>query len=111
MARNIFARSQRGLARRLPALLTVLFAAAILVGVTLGARDVSNTTREEQLAAAQRAVRRAAVQCYAIEGQYPSDLEYLQTQYGLILNRDKYVYHYNSIGSNLMPEISVFPAE
>ena len=63
MARNIFARSKRGLARRLPALLTVLFAAAILVGVTLGARDVSNTTREEQLAAAQRAVRRAAVQC------------------------------------------------
>ena len=51
---------------------------------------------------------RATVQCYAIEGRYPPDLAYLEENYGLILDREHYVYHYRLEGSNLMPEIQVF---
>ena len=59
----------------------------------------------------EQAVRRAAVQCYALEGSYPSDLTYLEQHYGLMLNHDRYVVHYQSLGSNLMPQIAVFSLE
>ena len=71
----------------------------------------STSTQSEQLIATEQAVRRAAVQCYALEGSYPSDLTYLEQHYGLMLNHDRYVVHYQSLGSNLMPQIAVFSLE
>lgn len=60
---------------------------------------------------AEDTVRKYAVQCYALEGTYPENLKYLTDNYTLTLNKEKYIYHYNYIGANIMPEISVFTIE
>ena len=52
-------------------------------------------------------VRKMAVHCYAIEGQYPQNTEYLEENYGLSYNHSRYTVHYELIGSNLMPDIFV----
>ncbi len=81
------------------------FAVFLLISATGSA---AGAEREGALDAARNAVMRSAVTCYALEGQYPEDLEYLEENYGLVLNREKYVYHYIPQGSNLTPEIAVF---
>lgn len=87
---------------------TLLFAVLVLGLCIWGFRNVAASAQREQVETALQAVRRAAVQCYALEGAYPADLAYLQTHYGLILE-DRLVYHYRALGANLMPEIQVFP--
>lgn len=57
--------------------------------------------------ALEEAIRKAAVQCYAIEGSYPPDIDYLAEHYGIVLNKDAYFYEYQTIGSNVMPDIAV----
>ncbi len=57
--------------------------------------------------ALEDAIRKAAVQCYAIEGSYPPNIDYLAEHYGIILNKDVYFYNYQVIGSNIMPNIVV----
>ena len=82
-------------------LLVPIVSVIIVVGfVIYGVGNVSRSASQERL--------RATVQCYAIEGRYPPDLDYLEENYGLILDREHYVYHYRLEGSNLMPEIQVF---
>ena len=54
------------------------------------------------------AINKAVVQCYAIEGYFPPDIEYLEENYGLIINHDKYIVSYNVFASNIMPNIDVF---
>ena len=83
----------------------------IVVLFFCGVQSVSRTAREEQLRSAQQAVRRAAVQCYAIEGRYPSSVAYLKENYGLVVDEEKYVIHYQNMGDNLLPEIAVFLIE
>lgn len=53
------------------------------------------------------AVRDAALSCYAIEGAYPPDLQYLRDYYGIRYDRSRYVVSYDAFASNLMPEIRV----
>ncbi|MGE4214711.1 MAG: hypothetical protein AB7E42_08050 [Anaerotignaceae bacterium] len=53
------------------------------------------------------AVAKTAVHCYAIEGQYPKDIDYLEENYGLSYNHDRYTVHYELTGANLMPGIFV----
>ncbi|MCQ4637505.1 hypothetical protein NE619_12280 [Anaerovorax odorimutans] len=86
--------------------LAVIIGCAVFVSGLLDQRV--NRDRQQLL---EESIRNYAVQCYALEGEYPKDLKYLEDNYTLDLNRDKYVYHYKFIGSNLVPEISVFEKE
>lgn len=53
------------------------------------------------------AIRRALVQCYAIEGRYPPSVEYLEENYGIKIDRDRYDVFYSGFASNFMPDITV----
>ena len=53
------------------------------------------------------ALHRAAVCCYAIEGAYPPDLNYLVEHYGVQIDTDRFTVSYELYASNLMPDITV----
>lgn len=59
----------------------------------------------------KKAITRASVQCYAIEGRYPPSVEYLEENYGIQINRKKFGVFYDGFASNVMPEITVIPLE
>jgi hypothetical protein len=65
----------------------------------------SDGTRVETIEAA---IRKAAVQCYALEGSYPPNIEYLEKNYGITIDKSRYYYYYNIFASNIMPEIGVY---
>ena len=52
-------------------------------------------------------LRRTAVACYAAEGVYPPDLEYMIEHYGIRFDEKQYRVDYQVIASNLMPDITV----
>lgn len=45
--------------------------------------------------------------CYAAEGVYPPDLEYLKEHYGLQVDENQYTVRYDVFAENLMPDITV----
>lgn len=59
----------------------------------------------------RQSARKAVVQCYTIEGEYPSNVEYLEKNYGLEYNHEKYFIDYELFASNVMPNVDVFERE
>lgn len=55
----------------------------------------------------RNAIRRASVQCYAIEVRYPPSVEYLEDNYGIKIDRNRYDVFYSGFASNFMPDITV----
>ena len=53
-------------------------------------------------------VEKYAIQCYATEGAYPPNIQYLEEHYGLILNEEKYIYEYEPVAENIKPVIQIF---
>ncbi len=49
--------------------------------------------------------------CYAVEGRYPPDFDYLKKHYGILVDESRYVVHYRMFASNLMPDILVIPLD
>lgn len=84
---------------------TVILSVAILAYLSIDGFDKSTAGKSQT--ALEEAIKKASVQCYAIEGSYPPDLQYLADHYGIVLNEDIYFYHYQIIGSNVMPDIIV----
>ena len=57
------------------------------------------------------ALRRSAVSCYACEGFYPPNPDYLREHYGFVYDESRYVIHYQFTASNLMPDIAVMEVQ
>lgn len=70
--------------------------------------NVQVAGEEEKFEMLSDAIKRTAVQCYAIEGFYPPSIEYLEDNYGLVVDHDKYVISYSIFASNIMPEVEVY---
>lgn len=85
----------------------VLLLAVILGIFIISTNRMYENSSEDGRRLLTEAVTKTAVHCYAIEGQYPKDIEYLEGNYGLSYNHDKYTVHYDLTGANLMPSIFV----
>lgn len=92
-------------------LLSILLFLAVLFFFLFGVRAMESKSEEESLASLRNAIQRACVQCYAIEGRYPPSVEYLEEHYGIVIDRDRYHVFYDGWASNVMPDITVLPAE
>lgn len=66
-----------------------------------------NSYNKENLRLVEDNIKKAVVTCYSIEGFYPSDIDYLIDNYGLIIDNDKINIFYQALGSNLFPDIMV----
>ena len=102
--------AQRRRARRVRLLLLAL-AALLLAGCLLLLPRVQGDLSRQSAASAEAAVRRAVVQCYAVEGAYPADLQYLEERYGLQINHRRYIVDYNILVPNVAPQITVLEKE
>ncbi|MBQ6720034.1 MAG: hypothetical protein IJN20_06785 [Oscillospiraceae bacterium] len=79
----------------------------ILLVFLLGLSRLEQGRQAQGLQQLENALRRAAVACYAVEGFYPADVDYLCENYGVTYEKDRYLVHYDCFASNLMPDITV----
>jgi len=71
--------------------------------------SIDNNYNKAQVINIEKSIKKAAIQCYALEGSYPPNIEYMKENYGIIINDKKYIYHYEIFASNIMPIIHVIP--
>ena len=89
----------------------VLLMVLLLGGVWLLVSRLGTSSGNAQTQFVTDAVHNAALTCYAVEGAYPEDLQYLRENYGLAYDRTRYYVTYDAFASNLMPEIFVVEVE
>lgn len=92
-------------------LASVLVFLLIMGAFVTGSLSFSGKARSEGEETLRSAIARAVVQCYAIEGRYPPSVEYLEENYGIQIDRERYYVFYEGFASNVMPDITVIPAE
>ena len=92
-------------------LLSVLLFAAVAVWFVISAGNADSAAGEKRTEAVYNSVMNGALLCYSIEGEYPSDLEYLEKHYGVRINGDKYIVDYSYFGANIRPTVTVIEKE
>ncbi len=91
-----------------------LFAVPVILVVVLyfvltAVGRVDRGQQQESEKRLQDTIKKAVVNCYAIEGTYPATLEYVEEHYGLMVDRERYDVFYEIFADNIMPEITVIP--
>ena len=80
---------------------------ALIVGFLILISAITTTSDSQETQLVYDAGKNAALTCYAAEGSYPENLQYLRDHYKLAYNQEKFVVEYDAFASNLMPTINV----
>ena len=88
--------------------LLAIYLFAIIFGLFLGGiSNVEMSSQAEGKRVLEERVHKAVISCYAIEGIYPDSVEYLEENYGLIYDKEKYAIGYSAFADNIMPDIYI----
>lgn len=104
-------RGDGGLLPALRALLVPVLAVAVLLGFSTALGNLDAGRSEEDRDQRETAIRRSCVACFAAEGSYPQDVQYLKDHYGLQIDEERYAVFYDVFAENLMPDITVLELE
>ena len=88
-------------------ILPIFIFCVLLTLFWFGFGNTANANSTQNLQVMQSAIHSAIVNCYANEGVYPPNIEYLEDHYGIVINHDKYIVQYELAGSNIMPSVEV----
>ena len=86
---------------------SILIFIALILAFVLLINGIANKNNGRELRIVRDAVKNAALTCYAVEGVYPDDLDYLREHYNLSYNEERFQVFYEPLASNLMPSIKV----
>lgn len=88
---------------------SLLILAVFLTIFMMMAGTVRRNTTSDQEKYLTQALDHAITDCYALEGIYPPDLDYMKEHYGLIYDEDLFYVDYRPIASNIRPDYIVIP--
>ena len=83
-----------------------LSAAMIVLWVVLFSRlavYMNSQSSKEQKEGLETAIERDITTCYALEGSYPPDLQYMKDHYGLSYDESLFFVDYRPVASNIRP--------
>src|SRR6056297_2046915 len=86
--------------------ITILILVIVFVISFQAINSISNNSNDRS-EAIKKVIMKAAVQCYALEGSYPPDIDYLAEHYGIIIDENQYFYFYDPNGANIAPNIEI----
>ncbi len=95
------------LKKLIPTVILILAILFVFIFFVREVADVSNTHSQQAKENLELALTRAAVACYANEGSYPESIEYLEENYAVQINRNRFDVFYEVFAQNLMPDITV----
>lgn len=88
-------------------LLSVVCITAALFLFIKAMNNIGTANDAEQAQILEQALTRSITACYALEGAYPPDIDYLVEHYGLTYDSAEYFIDYQYIGSNLRPDVTI----
>ena len=86
---------------------SILIFIALILAFVLLVNNITSKNSGRELQIVRDAVKNAALTCYAVEGMYPDNLQYLRDHYNLSYNEERYHVFYDPLASNMMPTIRV----
>lgn len=80
---------------------------AFLLFLIVSTNSLEKSNNKESIKSLENALNKAVVECYAIEGYYPPNIDYIANNYGISIDDDKYIVHYEIFASNIYPDINI----
>ena len=88
-------------------LLMVLLFVLVLTFVYGQASGISKEVKENDVKVLEDACNNAIITCYAVEGVYPKDIDYIVENYGVVYDKEKFFIIYENEIINARPRVEV----
>ncbi len=107
MARFEYNDSHRSRSKGLVMFLPLLAFAGIIGLFAFATNILSSGTTSRQRESLENALKNDIIYCYATTGRYPTDLDFIKSEYGLTYDEDLFFIDYHVQGTNVYPDVTI----
>ncbi len=86
---------------------TALVSLMIIIIAYWGLVSLEGTNESLQTQTLLDAITRSCTHSYATNGAYPTSIDEIVETYGIQIDEDKYIVHYDVFAPNILPDITV----
>lgn len=79
----------------------------LIICFAVFSKQLQHASQAESADILETSVTRSITACYALEGAYPPNIQYLVDNYGLTYDEEQYFIDYQYIGANLRPDVTI----
>lgn len=79
----------------------------LLVAIVTAVFFLGDYMDERTRLVTKESIRRAMINCYALEGAYPDSLKYLEENYGVWVDYKRFDVTYKVVAPNMLPQVEV----
>lgn len=94
--------------KQIQLLIVVVISLTVVFMLVSGLSGYDDQYASAEVDRVRETVDKYIIQCYATEGAYPPNIDYLAKHYGLILDEEKYIYEYEPVAENIKPVVQIF---
>ena len=105
MKKSIFKKGAWDIIRS--AIMPLIFTVVVIAIIMSGLSQTADASRAESLRILEDSIHRAVVVAYAVNGRYPESIQYIEENFGIHIDRTRFVVHYDIFASNVFPDIAV----
>lgn len=84
-------------------MITIIFFIVLIFQI----QNIAVLTKKQQQINLEKALSRDIIECYALEGYYPPNLNYIEEHYGLSYNKSEFFIDYQIEGENIKPTFTI----
>ena len=88
-------------------IISIAVSATLIIMLAVMSGRILSSNESEQQIILENAVSRSITECYALDGAYPPDINYLVEHYGLTYDNSRYFIDYQYIGANIPPDVTI----
>ncbi|MEG0842380.1 MAG: hypothetical protein RSF69_07585 [Erysipelotrichaceae bacterium] len=92
-------------------LFAIVFFVMILVVIVQGFQTSDTAEQAKEYKQVEAVIQKSISECYAMEGRYPKDFEYLKKHYQIHINSKRYKVYYQYQGENMIPIVDIIEKE
>ncbi|MEG2245238.1 MAG: hypothetical protein RSB84_07095 [Erysipelotrichaceae bacterium] len=92
-------------------LFAITFFVIILIVILQGFNTSDAAEKAKEYKQVEAVIQKSISECYAMEGRYPKDFEYLKKHYQIHINSKRYKVYYQYQGENIIPIVDIIEKE
>ena len=104
---NRFLQKKQRIHRMKGPVLMLLSSLGVLAFFFVTFSEIGSQAKEKETENLRHALEQSVTICYALEGAYPESLDYLKEHYGISWDEQRYLVDFETVGSNLPPDITI----
>lgn len=88
-------------------IIRIIILVVIIISFVMLIIYIEKDAKKNELFLIENAIEKAIINCYAVDGEYPTSIDYLIENYGIVIDEERFDVYLEKIDVGIFPKVTI----